>query len=40
LAADEHDREPDQRTAISAAKHLAWKMRPDDKVLGWDMKIM
>jgi ABC-type transport system substrate-binding protein len=22
-----------------AAKNLAWKMRPDEKVLGWDMKI-
>jgi ABC-type transport system substrate-binding protein len=21
------------------AKNLAWKMRPDDKVLAWDMKI-
>jgi peptide/nickel transport system substrate-binding protein len=23
-----------------AAKNLAWKMRPDEKVLGWDMKIV
>lgn len=23
-----------------AAKNLAWKMRPDEKVLGWDMKIL
>src|SRR5262245_26665195 len=23
-----------------AAKNLAWKMRPDEKVLGWDMKII
>ena len=22
-----------------AVKNLAWKMRPDEKVLGWDMKI-
>ena len=22
-----------------AAKNLAWKMRPDEKVLGWDMKV-
>ena len=21
------------------ARNLAWKMRPDEKVLGWDMKI-
>ena len=23
-----------------AAKNLVWKMRPDEKVLGWDMKIL
>jgi ABC-type transport system substrate-binding protein len=23
-----------------AAKNLSWKMRPDEKVLGWDMKIV
>ena len=23
-----------------ATKNLAWKMRPDEKVLGWDMKIV
>ena len=23
----------------AAAKNLSWKMRPDEKVLGWDMKI-
>jgi hypothetical protein len=23
-----------------AAKNLAWKMRPDEKVLGWDLKIV
>ncbi len=23
-----------------AAKNLSWKMRPDEKVLGWDMKIL
>ena len=23
-----------------AAKNLAWRMRPDEKVLGWDMKIV
>jgi hypothetical protein len=23
-----------------AAKNLAWKMRPDEKVLGWDMRIV
>ena len=23
-----------------AARNLAWKMRPDEKVLGWDMRIV
>ncbi len=27
-------------TIYGAAKNLAWKMRPDEKVLGWDMKIV
>jgi ABC-type transport system substrate-binding protein len=26
-------------TIYGAAKNLQWKMRPDEKVLGWDMKI-
>ena len=27
-------------TIYGAAKNLVWKMRPDEKVLGWDMKII
>ena len=23
-----------------SAKNLQWKMRPDEKVMGWDMKIV
>ena len=27
-------------TIYGAAKNLQWKMRPDEKVMGWDMKIV
>ena len=27
-------------TIYGSAKNLVWKMRPDEKVLGWDMKIV
>lgn len=27
-------------TIYGSAKNLVWKMRPDEKVLGWDMKII
>jgi hypothetical protein len=29
-----------QQVVPGAAKNLQWKTRPDEKVMGWDMKIV